>query len=222
MVEQQASTETADTEESTASEKTALEIETVDPAKYKQLLDDHSQQGRELKAERLRASSAVAKAAQFERENEEARYGLMNEEDKTKYRQERAAVAKDAPKVAQTTNERDLLRILAQTEDPKITKALSALYWRAEERSSFPDKEQVLAIVEGLTPDDEEEPEAKPKTKGPPAVTAVRGTRATEPSADEEVTAAEKSLRAKDGKFTYGELLGLRAARDATKRAAAR
>lgn len=208
MDEQQTSAETADTEGSAAPGKAAPEAETVDPVKHKALLDSHAQQGRELKAAIDARVKAEARAAEYEAEREKARYESMNEDEKDSYRRQKDSEAKEAPKTQNLKNEKDLLRVIAETDDPKITKALSALYWRSEERGKFPDKDTVEALVEGLIPDEEEAEE--PVEKAPPKVTAVAGTRGATPSLADELKAAEKSVQLKDGKYTYGEVLGLR------------
>lgn len=217
MAEQQASAETTNTEEGTDSEKDIAAVETVDPVKHKQLADAHAQQGRELKAAREAVSKAEQKASELEAEREQARYERMNEEQKAEYRRTQEVKSLEAPKTANLRNEKDLLRIIASTDDPKITKALSKLYYRSEERGKFPDKDDVEALIEGLQSDDDEETETKTEEKKPPKVTAVGGTRAKEPTADEEVAAISASLKAKDGKFVYGDLLVARQRRDAQR-----
>jgi hypothetical protein len=219
--ETQASAETVNTDSTADSEKTSPVTETVDAVKHKQLLDSHAQLGRDLKAAREAASKAEARAAEVEAERERVRYEHeMNDDEKAEYRKRKEYEKTEAPKTRNLANERNLLKIIAETDDPKITKALSRLYYSSEERGRFPDKEDVLAFVDGLTPDDEEVTKVEPvQEKEPPKVTAVGGTRAITVSIDDEVKLAEASVKAKDGKFSYGELLGLRARRDAQKAA---
>lgn len=197
--------------DSTDSEETPLEEQADAEAERKSLLDKHAQQGRELKAEREARVKAEQKAEKLEKEREESQYEKMDEDQKAEYRKRKEYEGAQAPVVANLTNERFLLRTIAETEDPKITKALSALYWRSEDRGRFPDKETVEAFVEGLTPDDEE-PDEEPKksAKAPPKVTPTRGTRTIEVTAADEVKAIEQSLKVKDGKFSYGDLLAAR------------
>lgn len=217
MAEQQASAETTNTEEGTDSEKTIAAVETVDPVKHKQLADSHAQQGRDLKAAREAASKAEQRASELEAEREQARYEQMNDEQKAEFRRVQAVQSKEAPKTEQLRNEKDFLRIIATNDDPKITKVLSALYYKSEQRGRFPDKEQVEALIEGLQSDDEEETEETAEEKKPPKVTAVGGTRVKEPTADEEVAAITASLQKKDGKFVYADLLVARQRANAQK-----
>src|SRR5207249_142372 len=100
MDEQQASAETADTEGSAAPEKAAPEVETVDPARHKQLLDDHAQLGREAKAEREARVKAEARAAELEAERDKLAYEQMSDDKKAEYRQEKERQSKEAPKTA--------------------------------------------------------------------------------------------------------------------------
>lgn len=219
MVEQQASADEIVEKVTALSEKTAPVEETDEEIKHKQLLDTHAQQGRELKAERSRAEKAETRAKQLEAEREESQYEKMNEDQKTEYRRSREILAKETPARENLKNENALLKTIAQTDDPKIAKALSRLYWNSEEKGKFPDKDAVESVVAGLTPDEDDEVEPV-KTKGLPNVTATRGTRVVEPSLDEEVKAAEASVKAKDNKYSYGDLLGLRQRRDALARQA--
>ena len=219
MVEQQASADEIVAKESALSVEIAPEEDTDEEKKHKQLLDTHAQQGRELKAERLRADRAETKTKQLEAEREESQYEKMNEDEKTEYRRSREILAKETPAKENLKNENALLRAIAQTDDPKIAKALSRLYWNSDEKGKFPDKDSVDSVVAGLTPDEDDEVEPA-KTKSLPNVTANRGTRVIESSLEEEVKAAEASVKAKDGKFTYGDLLGLRQRRDALARQA--
>ncbi len=212
MDEQQASAEEGATEGSAAPEKAAPDAAADITEQHKQLLDKHAQLGREAKAASEARVKAEARVAELEAEREKTRYEQMSDEQKAQYRREQEVVRAEQPKTQNLRNEKDLLRVIAETDDPKITKALSSLYWRSEARGKFPDKEDVLAFVDGLIPDEDEAEEEEPKAeKKPPKVTAVAGTRGKEPTADDLVKAAEASVKAKDGKFSYGELLGLRA-----------
>jgi hypothetical protein len=203
----------AELSEETSPEEKAAAAE----AERKALLDKHAQQGRDLKAEREARVKAERRTAELEEEREKTRYEKMDVDEQAEYRRQKETTEREAPKSQNLTNEKDLLLVLAETDDPKITKALSSLYYRSEARGKFPDKDTVLAFVEGLTPETEEEDE--PKKKDPPKVTASRGTRTVEPSVDEEVKAIEASLKKKDGKFQYGDLLVARQKRDALARA---
>lgn len=219
--EKQTSAEKIIATDAAASEKTAPDTQADDEVQRKALLDKHAQLGRELKAANEAKVKAEERSAALEAEREQTRYESMNDEQKADFRRSQAVLAKEAPKTENLKNEKDLLKIIASTDDPKITKALSALYHRSEERNRFPDKETVEAFVEGLTPD-EEEPEEPATEKQPVKVTATAGTKQVTVSIDDEVKAAEDSVKKKDGKYTYGELLGLRQQRDRAKAAASK
>lgn len=221
MGEQQASAEAEKVAEGvTDSEKDIADTESDLTEQHKQLLDKHAQLGREAKKAEDARVKAESELAVLRAEREKTRFESMNEDQKDQYRREQAA--QDAPKAEATRNERDLLRIIAETDNPKITKVLSSLYYRSEEKGSFPDKNTVLAIVDGLTSDDADEQEEEKPAKKPPKVTAVAGTRAKEPTIDEEIDMISKSVKAKDGKFTYGDLLAARQKRNAAVAATSR
>jgi len=224
MSEQQASAVVEDVKEGDAgSEKDPSVAETDIAEQHKQLLDKHAQLGREAKAEREARVKAESRLAELEAEREKTRYESMNEEQKAEYRKSKEVETKTSSETQNLRNEKDLLRTIAESEDPKITKVLSALYWRSEEKGKFPDKDTIQSLIDGLTPgDDEEQTEEKPAEKKPPKVTAVAGTRAKEPSIDEEIDMISKSVKAKDGKFTYGDLLAARQRKNAAQAASSR
>jgi hypothetical protein len=182
-------------------------------AERKQLSDRLAQQGRELKAardekDRLQSELSTAKAEReriwYEKE--------ASPEEKVQYVKDRDTRQKEAPKIAMLENRSALAEAIADETDPAIRKALQAFKSKGKETGKYPDAEFVASLRESLRKDDSgAENLGNVETEKPlPRVSAVRGTRGVEPSIDDQIAVAEKSVKAKDGRFTYGDVLNLR------------
>jgi hypothetical protein len=226
MPQEQASAETvviAPDSGSPAPEKEVVvpDVKAEDEAQRKQLSDTLAQRGRELKQARDDAAQAKAQLAEERAKREQMWYEHeATQEEKDDFRKRRESEAKDSSKVAQLTNKASLLEAIAEEDNPTALKALRALKAKSDKSGKYPDADSISALRESFVSDDEETEEPTPSAeKTPVAVKATPGTRQVMPSIDEQISTAEKSVRLKDGKFTYGDLLALRGQKTALDKA---
>lgn len=196
-----------------------------EPDERKLLADKLAIAGRELKSAREAAAKAEANATEEKAKREELWYKhAATEDEKADYRKSREADVRDGSKLASLLNRASLLEAIADEDNPQTLRALKALKARSDISKKYPDSDTVAALRESFVIDDNDEGKGTEldSEKVPVAVTASRGTQGVQPSLDDQVKEAEQSVKAKDGRFSYGNLLGLRQqaqmAKDAAKR----
>ncbi len=182
--------------------------------------------GRETKAERTRREALEAEVEQLRTEKDKLWFTHPDtpEEQKDEFRRRREAEAKDAPKLAQANNRIVLAEAIADEENPTIRKALKFLQTKAKESGKYPDSSTIAALRESLAPDEGASGSGKQtEEETPVGVSSSRGTQSVSgPTIDEQIKVVEESVRKRDGKYTYADLLGLRQAKTQQVATAAR
>jgi hypothetical protein len=212
-VAEEGKTPTPAGDEQSAAAKVAADAQAAGTSddKIKEANDKLAERGRELKAERERAKALEAQLEEANNVREKLWYTHPDtpEEEKQKFRSSREQAAKDAPKMATLQNKVALAEAIADEESPVVRSALRALRVKAEQSGKYPDADMIASIRESLTPADDGT-QQQSEDKAPPAVGALRGTRAAAgPSIDEQIKEVEKAVKA-GNQSRYGELLGLR------------
>lgn len=179
--------------------------------------------GRETKKERDARVALEAEVATLREKTDKLWFSHPDtpEAEKDAYRKSRETEAKDAPKLAQANNRIALAEAIADEEDPTIRKALKALKTASEGAKVYPDASVIAAIRESLTP--EGGTKIQTQEDALPNVSSSRGTQSSGgPSLDDQIKIVEASVRSRDGKYSYGDLLALRQQATQAKQVAAR